>query len=183
MEEKAFIPAQVTGGESIWVSASNTAQSSSDITFTSYTPAGGYTLAYQFAAPTPLTVDAVANGDDTGWTLDITGAQTLVWNPGRMPFAGIVTHTATGRTFVVDDGGVYVWASPLRVSSWAAVLTQIDAAMLTVASNPTGSISLDGQSTTYRGADDLVKLRDYAEMQLRKDSGRRMPRRILTRFV
>jgi hypothetical protein len=183
MQEKGYIPAQVTGGESIWIAADNTAQSSRDISFGNYSPENGYTLAYQFATNPPTAVDAQPTTDEKGWTLDVTGAATLSWNPGRIPFAGIVTHTATGRTFVVDQGGVYVNPSPLRVSSWQAVLAAIDAAMLTVGSEPNSSISVDGMSVSYRGANDLLRLRDYVEQQLRKDTGRTMPRRILSRYV
>jgi hypothetical protein len=38
-------------------------------------------------------------------------------------------------------------------------------------------------SVSYRGANDLLRLRDYVEQQLRKDTGRTMPRRILSRYV
>ena len=183
MAELGYIPAEIVGGESIWVAAENTAQSSSDIILSNYTPADGYTLVYNFSASTPFTVAAVANGGDTGWTLDVTGTQTLTLSPGRVPFAGIVTHTTTGRTFVVDQGGVVVLASPLRVSQWAAVVAAIDTAMLTVGTNPSGSISVDGMAMTYRTPADLISLRDYAARELRNDTGRRLPRRLLTRFV
>jgi hypothetical protein len=183
MIEQGYIPAQITGGESIWVSSENEAQSSSDIFFGAYSPENGYTLAYQFGTNPPTAVDATPTTDEKGWTLDVGGATTLAWNPGRIAFAGIVTHTSTGRTFVVDQGGVYVNASPLRVSSWQAVLDAIDAAMLTVGAQPNSSITVDGMTVSYRGANDLLRLRDYAEQQLRKDTGRRMPRRILSRYV
>jgi hypothetical protein len=183
MQELGYIPASIVGGESIWIAAANTAQSRTDIIIDGFAPADGYALAYQFAASTPFSVTASANGDSTGWTLDVTGAQTLAMRPGRVPFVGIITKTDGGRTFAVDCGGVYVTASPMRVSAWVAVLAAIDAAMLTVASNPSGSVSVDGMSVTYRGASDLVSIRDYAQDQLNRDSGRRMPSRILTRFA
>lgn len=181
MEEKGFIPASVTGGESIWISAANTAQNSVDITFTAFKPSDGYTLAYQFAADTPVSVSGVASGD--GWTLDVTPATTFTWKPGRMAFVGVVTHTATGRTFVVDGGSINVIASPLRVSSWKAVVAACDAAMLSVAASPNGSISVDGVNVSYRGTSDLTALREYAMRQLRADTENRIPRKILTRFA
>lgn len=181
MEEKGFIPAGVTGGESIWISALNTAQNSTDLTFDGFKPSDGYTLAYQFAADTPVSVSGVASGD--GWTLDVSAATTLTWRPGRLAFVGIVTHTATGHTFVVDSGSISVTASPMRVSSWKAVVAACDAAMLTAASSPNGSISVDGMSVTYRGPQDLTRLRDYAAQQLKADTANRMPRKILTRFA
>ena len=183
MQELGFIPASILGGESIWVSASNSAQGATDITLDDYSPADGYTLSYSFQSSTPLTVAAVANGDDSGWTLDITGAQTLTLDPCRVPFVGMVTHTESGRTFAVDSGGIVVYASPLRSSSWSTVMTAIDAAMLTVSTNPNGSITVDGMTVTYKSSTDLIKLRDYAKQQYDKDIGRKFPRRILSRFV
>jgi len=183
MQELGYIPASIVGGESIWIAAANTAQASQDITIAGFTPADGYTLAYQFAADTPLSVTAAANGDNTGWTLNVTPAETLTFTPGRMSFVGIVSHSTPARSFIVDSGGVYVNPSPLRVSSWKAVVADIDAAMLTAAATPNGSISVDGMSVSYRGVSDLKSLRDYAVEQLRRDTGRRAPARILTRFT
>lgn len=181
MEEKGFIPAGVTGGESIWISALNTAQNSTDLTFDGFKPSDGYTLAYQFAADTPVSVSGVASGD--GWTLDITPATTLTWRPGRIAFVGIVTHTASQRTFIVDSGSISVTASPMRVSSWKAVVAACDAALLTASASPNGSMTVDGVSVSYRGAADLTRLRDYAAQQLKADTANRMPRKILTRFA
>ena len=183
MQELGYIPASIVGGESIWIAEENTAQSREDIIIDGFVPSDGFTLAYQFAASTPFSVSASANGAGTGWTLDVTGAQTLTMKPGRVPFVGIITKTDGGRTFAVDSGGVVVIASPLRVSAWVAVLAAIDAAMLTVATRPNGSVSIDGMSVTYRGASDLISIRDYAQNQLNRDSGRRIPTRILTRFA
>jgi hypothetical protein len=183
MQELGYIPAQIVGGESIWIAAANTAQASQDIIIDGFTPADGYTLAYQFAADTPLSIAAVANGDNTGWTLDVTGTQTLTFTPGRMSFVGIVSHTTPARSHVVDSGGIYVNPSPMRVSAWKAVVAAIDAAMLSAAATPNGSITVDGMSVSYRGTSDLKSLRDYAVEQLRRDTGRRAPSRILTRFV
>jgi hypothetical protein len=183
MRELGYIPARIVGGESIWIAEANTAQDSEDIILDGFTPADGYTLAYQFAADTPISVDAVANGDNTGWTLNVTGTQTLTFTPGRVSFVGIVSHTTPARSHVVDSGGIYVNPSPMRVSAWKAVLTAIDAAMLTAAGTPNGSISVDGMSMSYRGVSDLKSLRDYAVEQLRRDTGRRAPSRILSEFT
>jgi len=183
MSELGHIPASIVAGESIWIATANTGQASADITIDGYTPAAGYTLAYQFAATTPVSVAAVANNDQTGWTLDVSGAVTLTWGPGRVAFAGIVTHTATQRSAAIDSGGIMVTASPMRVSQWQAVVAAIDAAMLTVAAQPHGSISIGGMSASYRSADDLTRLRDYAVGRLRADTGLRMPSRILSRFT
>lgn len=183
MDEKGFIPASVVGGESIWISAENTAQGRTDITFDGYTPNGGYTLAYQFGAEAPFSVSAASNGAGTGWTLDVSGVQTLTFKPGAVTFAGVVTHTESGRVFVVDGGIISVTASPLRVSSWAAVVAAIDAAMLTVSTTPNSSITVDGMSVSYRGSSDLINLREWCYQKLREDSGKRIPRRILTRYI
>jgi hypothetical protein len=176
------LPQTITAGETLWIAAANTLQDRDDITIDDVTPAGGYTLAYQFAASTPLSVAAVANGANTGWTLEVTGAQTLTWAPGVVAYTGIATHTASGRTFAVERGSILVAASPLRVSSWAAVLVAIDAAIASYAANPNGSISMEGMSITYRNLAQLTELRDYANYRLQQDTSNRPVRIIRTRF-
>lgn len=177
-ENLGYLPNRIVAGESIWVSASNTAQSGVDIEFDDYSPAAGYTLAYQFASDTPISVAATSNGAGDGWTLEVTGAQTLVWAAGRIAFAGIITHTATQRTFAVDSGFISVDASPMRVSSWKAVLTAVDAAIATYAANPNGSVSIEGMSISYRSLSQLTELRDYVSYRLQQDTASR-PRRII----
>lgn len=180
--DAGFLPDSVIGGETIWIAAANTIQSAMDITFTDYTPAD-YTLSYQFAAPTPLTVAATANLAGTGWTLEVTGANTLTWRPGEIQFSGFVTNTTTQRVFAVDAGTIRVTASPLRVSSWVAVLASIDSAIATYASSPNGSVTMGSMSVSYRSMTDLVKLREYAAYMLSMDSSRRQKRIIRARFT
>ena len=176
------LPARIVGGETIWISDANTFQGSSDIVLDDFTPADGSTLAYQFAAGTakPITVSAVANGDNTGWTLEISGAQTLAWNPGAVQFVGMITKAS--RIYAVDQGVITVDASPLRVSSWVAVLASVDTAIANYATTPNGSMTVDGMSVSYRSMLDLTRLRDYAVMMLRKDSAGKVPRIIRSRF-
>ena len=121
-QNSGHLPSRIIGGESIWIAAANTAQSQSDIIIDGFTPAAGYTLAYQFASATPISVSAVANGAGTGWTLELTGAQTLMWTPGKMYFAGIASLVDAGppevtRTFAVNQGSITVDASPMRIST------------------------------------------------------------------
>lgn len=174
-----YMPARIVGGETILRDADH----DGIITFTDYTPADGYSLAYQFAAETPFTVDGETSGD--GWTLEVTGAQTLILAPGGLPFVGMVTATVDGlaRSFAVDQGTIEVSASPLRISAWQAVLAQVDAAMAEYASNPNGSFSIDGMNVSYRSFPQLAHLRDYALMMLRKDTASRTPRIIRSRFA
>lgn len=179
-----FLPDNIIGGSTIWIAAANTlADDPEDIVLDDFTPAGGYTLAYQFAAPTPLSVAAVANGTNTGWTLEVTGAQTLLWGTGRIPFAGMITQTAGGRTFAVDQGYVEVSASPMRVSQWVAVMTAVDAAISSYASCPHGSVSVDGFSVTFRSLSDLINLRDYIKFLMESDNAKRQKRIIRARFT
>ncbi len=176
-----YMPARIVGGETIIRDADH----DGIITISDYTPADGYALAYQFAAETPFTVTAEATEDLTGWTIEITGAQTVVLAPGALAFVGMATATVDDkvRTFAVDQGVIEVAASPLRISSWQAVLAQIDAAMADYAANPNGSVSVDGMSITYRSFTQLSHLRDYALMMLRKDTAARTPRIIRSRFA
>lgn len=177
-----FIPESIVAGESIWLSASNTTQSAEDITFADYTPAGGYSLSYDFAATTPITVSAVANGESTGWTLEVTSAQTLLWKSGQLSFAGYVTHTATGRKFAVDAGYISVNASPLSVSQWSAVVAACDKAILESGSSGYTSFSVPGVNATFKSTADIIALRDYARTMERQESGNRFRRIIRSKF-
>ena len=173
-----FIPDDIVAGESIWLSASNSTQSAEDITFADYTPAGGYTLSYDFAAPAPLTVTASPNGDNTGWSLEVTAAQTLLWKSGQLNFSGCVTHAATGRKFAVDAGYISVTASPLSISQWTAVVAACDKALLEGGASAQSSFSVAGMSVTFKSTDDIIALRDYARAMERQETGNR-PRRII----
>lgn len=179
MDVLNFLPDSVVAGESIWISASNTVKGYTDITIPDFTPPTA-ALAYQFDAPTPISVTAVANGDNTGWTLEVTGTQTLLWYNSVISFVAFAT--VSERVYQVDSGTIRVTQSPLRVSSWTAVVTAIDAAILTYAAQPVGSISVEGMSLSYRSLDDLIKLRDYAIYMQNKDSSSKVRRIIRTRF-
>lgn len=180
MSERGLLPEFITAGESIWVSASSSI--GVDIVIPDYTPLT-HSLSYQFAADTPIAVSAVANGDNTGWTLDVTSAQTLVWKAGVVRFAALATNISTARVVTVDSGAIRVAASPLATSSWTAVVTACDAAILSFASNPNASFSVDGMSVSYRSMDDLISLRSYAQTMADQERGSRMKRIIRTRFT
>lgn len=181
MTRLSYLPLRIVAGESIWVSVDNTAQDSEDIVLSDFAPSDGSTLAYQFSAETPITVDAVANDGNTGWTLEVTGAQTLLWAPGSIRYAAILTES-NDRTFCVDAGYIAVDASPLRVSDWVAVLSAVDAAILDYAANPYGQISQGDMSFSYRSLDQLTALRDWVKYRLDQDSGKRQRRVIRSRF-
>jgi len=183
MQNAGNLPAQVVAGETIWISADNTVQGMSDITFSGYTPAGGYTLAYQFAGTTPATVDAEANATDTGWGLTVTAAETLTWKAGVVRFAAYVTHTESGKVYAVEGGEIAVIASPLATSSYTAALTACDAAIADYAANPHGSFSIDGMNVSYRSMNDLIKLRNYLKSLIAEELGNRPIRIIRTRFT
>lgn len=172
MENAGFLPTRIIAGETLLVSK---AHSGADIIIDGYSSADGDSLAYQFAAPTPITVAAVTNGG-TGWTLTVTAAQTLLWAPGRLSFVGYVT--SGGNTFAIDAGYIDVDASPLRVSEWKARLTAVDAAIASLAANPRASVSVGGISYTYRQTSQLLELRDFIKARLAEDTASR-PRRII----
>jgi hypothetical protein len=178
-----FIPARVVAGESIWLSASNSRGTAVDIIIPDYLPAD-FTLAYSFASSTALTVTAVANNAGTGWTLEVTGAQTLLWTPGAITYVGVATSkTVSGRTFCVDRGDVRVDGSPLQASSYTALLAAIDAAIAEYAANPIGSFSLGDMSISYRSMADLMNLRNFYKAQLDRQTAGRTKRIIRTRFT
>lgn len=183
MLNAGFLPSRIVAGESIWLAADNSAQDGEDLIFTDYTPAGGYTLAYQFAASIPISIAATANSGNTGWTLIVTGAQTLLWRPGVIRFAGLVTHTASARIFAVDEGAISVTASPMATSEYASVLTAIEAAILNYATNPSSSFSLDGMSINYGSLKELLDLRAVYKAEVARQTGKRIKRVIRTRFT
>jgi hypothetical protein len=175
-----FIPDEIVAGESIWLSASNSTQSAEDITFADYTPAGGYTLAYDFASAVPLTVTASPNIDNTGWALEVTSAQTLLWKSGQLNFAGYVTHTATGRKFAVDAGYISVTASPLSTSQWTAVVANCDKLLLE--GGGVSGFNVAGMNVQFKTNDEIISLRDYARTMERQETGNRPRRIIRSRF-
>ena len=186
MLDLGYMPDRIVAGETIWIAAANTTQATNaDIILDDYLPAS-YSLSYQFAASTPITVAAVTNGS-TGWTLEVTAAQTLVWKAGRIRFAGYVTALSGGRVFAVDAGAIEVTASPLATSEWTAVVTACDAAMLAQAATGqvSGSFTVDGisKSFTYRTQQELTTLRAYAQNMADLETGNRPKRIIRTRFT
>jgi len=183
MLNAGFLPSRIIAGETIWLSADNSTQTGEDLIFTDYTPAGGYTLAYQFAAAVPLSVAAVANSANTGWTLTVTGAQTLLWRPSTIQFAGLVTHTASSRIFAVDEGTVDVTVSPMATSEYAATLVAIEAAILSYATDPNRSVALDGINVTYGSLQELLDLRALYKGEVASQTGKRIKRIIRTRFT
>lgn len=175
-----FLPERIVGGETIWIAAANTLQDGEDVIIADVTPAGGYTLEYRFAAATPATVAAVANGGNTGWTLEVPGATTLTWT-GNVPYVGVATKSS--RYYAVDQGVIIVDPSPLRVSSWVAVLAAVDAAIATYAANPNGSVAIGDMSISYRSLSQLTELRDYVNYRLQQDNAARPKRIIRARFT
>jgi len=182
MLNAGFLPSRIIAGESIWVAAANSAQDGKDLIFSDYAPASGYTLAYQFASAAPISVAAVANSDSTGWTLTVTGAQTLLWRPGAIRFAGLVTHSSSSRVFAVDEGAIGVSVSPMATSEYAAVLAAIETAILNYATNPRSSFSVDSMSISYGSLKELLDLRAVYRAEVARQTGKRIKRIIRTRF-
>jgi len=175
-----YMPTQIVAGETIWVAAANSLQSSSDIIISDVTPAD-YTLVYQFDAPTPLSVTAVANDDETGWTLTVTAAQTLLWMAGYVTFIALATKDE--KSFAVDAGMILVKASPLRVSEYSTALTAIETAIANFASNPQRSFSLGDMSISYGSLSELLDLRAFYKSLIARETGKRPRRIIRTRFT
>ncbi len=181
----SYIPTRVTAGETIWISAANTTQSTdSDIDLSpDYLPAD-YDLKYQFAASTPLEVTGAANVGGTGWTLEITAAQTLLWSAGFLAYAGRVIDKTNGRVWTVDEGVIEVVASPMTVSTYAAALAAIDAALAESAGSAYGTVSVPGGiSFSYKSADELLALRSHFAALVSKTTAGKLRRTIRTEFT
>lgn len=169
----SILPSDLVAGESI-----------SESIASSYVT--GYTLSYQFAASTPITVACVASGT-TAWTLTVMAAQTLLWKRGTVRFAGMLTETSTGIVTCIDSGSIIVSASPLATSQYTAFVTAIDAAILTFASNPNKRLSLGAMSIEYKTLDELLGLRAWAQGMANAETGNNPAgaggfNRIYTRF-
>ena len=178
MQNLGFLPEWIVAGETIWIAAANTAQSSEDIVLdTPYLPAT-HALAYEFAGTTPCTVTAVANTGGTGWTLEVSASETVTWRGGSVAFRGKVTDSS-GRVTTVDVGEIQVKASPLTVSQYKAALAAVEAAIAEYATNPYGSFTIPGGMTVqYRSMDDLLALRAFYAGEVRRETSTR-PRRII----
>lgn len=176
-----FLPDCVVAGETIWIDATNTTQDKADLVFTDYLPTT-HTLVYNFAAATPISVTASANSGNTGWTLTVTAAQTLLWKAGLMRFTGLATHTSTSRVFAVDEGSISVTASPLAVSDYAAALTAIESAISNFATSPNRSFQLGDLSVTYASVEELLALRNFYRFEVSRETGGRIRRIMHTRF-
>ena len=184
-ENLGYLPSSVVAGETIWVAAANTTQgwATQDIILTDYTPAGGYTLAYQFNAGTPISVSAAANGANTGWTLTVTAAQTLLWTAGIIRFVGLVTETSSGKVFAVDAGTIDVTGSPLAVSAYQTALTAIEAAIATFATSPSRSFQVGDLQVSYGSIQELIDLRTFYRAEVARTTGKRIKRVIHSRFT
>ena len=181
-ESLGYLPARIVAGETIWIADANTLQGTQDIIITGISPADGYTLAYQFSAPTPISVSASANGDNDGWTLTVTAAQTLLFGAGNINFVALATHTSSGKVYSVDTGTIYVEASPLAVSEYAAALVAIDAAILNFATGGQRSFTLGDMSVTYGSLSELLQLRAHYQYLIANDTSKNRERIIRTRF-
>jgi len=183
MNTSEILPLTLIAGETIWIAAANTVQSSSDIILSDFTPAAGYTLAFEFTGDTPVSITAAANGDDTGWTLTVPAATTLTWNPPQVHYSIMATKTSTGMVFAAGCGVIKVTASPLKVSSWVAVIESCDAATANYAKNPNGSFMIDGIQVTYRSLTSIINLRAFAVSKLNEETGNRPIRVMRSTFT
>ena len=177
-----FLPATLVAGETIWISSANTDQDKTDITISGFTPPD-YKLTYEFAASTPLSVEAEANGDNSGWTLTVTSAQTLTFGAGLLRYVGYLTNTTNDTKWAVDAGVISVAPSPLATSAWQDVVTACDAAILNNAGSGVLSLSVEGFSVTYKTTEELRRLRAYAQSMADRELGRHTPRIIRARFT
>lgn len=168
-----LLPDAITPGETLDVT----------VTHADATPAAGYTLAYRFAAPTPITVAGVDNGSG-GWTVTLTATQSLTLTRGDMAFDALVT--LAGVATCIDRGTIYVYPSPLATSQWRAVLASVDAAIVAQATSgeESGSFTVGelSKSYTYRSRSDLLALRAFCLREIARDTGKARPYRILSRF-
>ncbi|MFA5264849.1 MAG: hypothetical protein WC378_13580 [Opitutaceae bacterium] len=180
-----FLPAAVIAGETIYVAADNSvnAWAGNDIIIPGITPAGGYTLAYSFSAATPITVNAAANGANTGWTLTVTAAQTLVWRAGTIRFTALATLADPARVYAVDSGAIKVTASPLTVSQYQAALTAVEAAIASFGTTNKRSIQQGDMSITYNSIQELLDLREFYRGEIARETSSRQKRIIRSRFT
>jgi hypothetical protein len=128
-------------------------------------------------------VAAAANTGGTGWTLDVTGAQTLAWRTGNLRYTAYATHKTTARLTVVDAGLIAVTASPMATSPWTAVVAACDAALLSGTASGVISFGVDGISQTYSSRDQLISMRNNAREKELRDTGNHPARIVRARFT
>lgn len=181
-ERLAFLPQRLTSGETIYIAADNGKANAEDIIVTGYLPST-HTLQYQFAGTSALSVDGVANGAATGWTLTVTAAQTLLWRGGTIPFVGFATKTANGMVTAIDQGSIAVTASPLTASWATTALAAVEAKIEGRASSDQESFTLGDMAVKFMAIDELVKLRDWLRAEVKRNGPSRIKRIIRTRFT
>ena len=175
-----YLPSEIIAGAALWVADENPLNTFSDISINDFLPADGI-LTYRFAAPTPISVIADANGADDGWTLYVEGSKTLLWAAGQIQYDAIMV--ADGITYAVDSGAMSVSASPTTVSQWVAIRTSAVAALAAYATNPHSSFMVDGIQISYRKPKDLTDIIEYCDGMIAKDTGRRQTRKIRSHFT
>ena len=165
------LPPQITAGESINIDRFH---------LPGYPPDGGWAVIYHFNSSKTLSVPAMPTEDGKAWQLTITSDQTLQLDTGRIIYTAIATKGDTSIS--VDSGTLLNLPSPLKPSHWQEVIREVDKAVLNFASNPTGSITIDGMSMTYRSMAELYRIREYATERLMADNGQSRPKVIRSRL-
>ncbi len=165
------LPSQITAGESINIDR---------IRLPGYTPGAGWTVTFYFASQDTLAVEAEPTSDNQAWSLNVSSDQTLTLDTGRISYAAIAKKDEIAIR--VAAGTLLNLPSPLKPSQWQKVIREVDKAILNFASSPTGSITIDGMSMTYRSMAELTRIREYAAEKLMADNGQSRPTVIRSRL-
>jgi hypothetical protein len=170
IQPASIMPTTLTAGESLSVTFSNS----------DYSPDNGWALVYRFSGPVPFQVSGVDN-DAGGFTVALTAAQTAVLPAGAVVFDALATKGAD--VVAVDRGRILIHASPLTVSQWQATLTAVESLIATWGTNDQRSVSMGDMSVSFRSLDELLNLRAFCIRQIARDTGRKLPQIIRSRFT
>ena len=174
-EQLNLLPETLVGGETVSITVPQGARLT----------AAGWTLAYRFASPTPITASGVDDGA-AGWTVSLSSAQTLTFPAGALRFDAIATKTvgeSVTEVVAIDSGQIVVTPTPHLTSKWSTVLASVDAAIATWGTSDQRSMSIEGMSISYRSIDELLKLRSFCLQQIARETGNRRSRIVRTRFA
>ena len=172
MSTQTAIPATLTAGESIQAVT----------TLDGYAPNDGYTVAWRFAAPTPISIAGVSASGGAAWALTVTPAQTLLFRRGNLSWDVIASKD--GGATVAQRGTITVYPSPLAVSQYAAALAAVDAAIAAYGTTSKRSFSIGDMSVSYRSLQELLDLRGYYKREIARETSMTGGARIIrTRFT
>lgn len=150
MEFPQNAPRIVTAGDTV----------SFDIGMSGYPP-DEWSMQFVILSDTPVAFVGNVLGDS--FAIDLSPADSSTIPPGRWGFSYVFTKTATGERVTYGPWPIVVKPDPLlpRTPTWAqARLAEVNMAISKLTGRTTKSVSVDGQTYTFRDMDELLRGRN-----------------------